>query len=54
MVMDGTGRDAEGTQIRMTRAITDMTRSAKGEIAKLEVPDYTLCTQLCQLFLAGR
>lgn len=54
MAMDGVGRDGDGTQLRMVRAITEMTRSGKGEIAKLEVPDYTLCTQLCNLFLAGR
>ena len=54
MAMDGTGRDPEGNQGRMVRALTEMTRSAKGEIAKLEVPDYTLCSQLCNLFLAGR
>lgn len=54
MAMDSRGSDGEGNQARMVRVITDMTRSAKGEIAKLEAPDYTICTLLSNLFLAGR
>lgn len=50
MAMDGD----DGNQARLIRMITDMTRTAKGEIAKLEAPDYVVCSTLANLFLAGR
>lgn len=50
MAMDGN----DGNQARLIRMVTDMTRSAKGEIAKLEAPDYVVCSTLANLFLAGR
>lgn len=46
--------DSDGNQARMVRAMTEMTRSAKGELSKLEVPDYQLCASLVNLFLASR
>lgn len=50
MAMDGD----DGNQSRLVRVITDMTHSAKGEIAKLEAPDYVVCSKLANLFMAGR
>ncbi len=55
MAMDGARPgDADGPQGRMVRAITEMTKSPKGEISKLEVPDYQFCQLLAKLFLAPR
>lgn len=55
LAMDARGpNESNGNQARMVRALTEMTRSGKGEIAKLEAPDYQLCTNLAQLFLAPR
>lgn len=50
MAMDG----SDGNQARLVRIITEMTRVPKGEIAKLEAPDYVVCSTLANLFLAGR
>ncbi len=46
--------DSDGNQARMARAMTDMTRSAKGELSRLEIPDYRICSALTTLFLASR
>lgn len=54
IAMDPVGREVDGQQARVVRAMAEMTRTPKGEFSKLEAPDYTLCTQLCALFLAGR
>ena len=50
MTMDGD----DGNQARLVRILTEMTRSAKGEISKLEAPDYVVCSKLANLFMAGR
>lgn len=54
MAMDGKSDDAQGSHMRMVRAVTEMTRSNKGEISKLEAPDYQVCQSIAQLFLASR
>jgi hypothetical protein len=54
MAMDGKADDAQGSHMRMVRAITEMTRSNKGEVSKLEAPDYQVCQSISQLFLASR
>jgi hypothetical protein len=46
--------EADGQVARTVRALTEMTRSDKGEIARLEGADYQMCVTLGQLFLASR
>lgn len=48
MAMD----DGKGKIGQMVSALTDMTQSAKGSIAKLEAPDFHICSKLANLFLA--
>lgn len=54
MAMDGKDEDAQGSHMRMVRGITEMTRSNKGDVSKLDAPDYQVCQSLAQLFLASR
>jgi hypothetical protein len=55
IAMDAKGpNDSDGNQVRLARAITEMTRTAKGEVSKLEVTDYRICGALANLFLASR
>lgn len=54
MAMDAKAGDSDGQAARSARAITEMTRSSKGDIAKLEVPDWQICNVLATLFLAAR
>lgn len=43
----------ENDKVKKTVAmLTEVTRSAKGDIAKLEAPDFKICQALLQLFLA--
>jgi hypothetical protein len=50
MCLDGD----DGNQTRLIRVITEMTRTAKGEISRLEAPDYVVCSKIANLFMAGR
>lgn len=50
MAMD----NGKGNMARMVDALTEMTRSARGEISKLDAPDFQFCQSLATLFLAPR
>lgn len=54
MAMDGVGGKEVGQIGRMVGVLADMTRTPKGEIAKLEAPDFQFCCTLANLFLAPR
>lgn len=51
MAMDG---KHDGPMARTVAAMHEMTRTARGEFAKLEGPDFQFCTALTTLFLAPR
>jgi hypothetical protein len=44
----------EKGMMRTVAALTEMTRSAKGAISKLEAADFQICTSLANLFLSQR
>lgn len=44
----------KGNLTATAAAITEMTRSTPGDIAKLEAPDFQLCCKLANLFLSSR
>lgn len=44
---------AKGEQHQMVAMIADMTGWSKGDLSKLDAPDYVFCTNLVNLFLAA-
>jgi hypothetical protein len=52
MAMDE-GKDRGGIT-KVVASLTEMTRSVKGEISKLEAPDFQVCSAIASLFLASR
>lgn len=54
IAMDASNGKEAGQFGRMVSVIADMTRTSKGEIAKLPAPDFQLGVTLASLFLAPR
>lgn len=54
MAMDSKDGKYKGNMTATAAAITEMTRTTPGDVSKLAAPDFRICCDLANLFLASR